>query len=151
MTTTVSQPVTEPRPAGGEDDWSAREALAEALIPLVGRLFREHGVITAIYGRSLVNAPTDVIEAYGTTRSSTAPSGAWPTPLQSSTYSRRSPGWHSSTRHIASRVENRTALARPFFSTETLAGVRPISSAKSPTLSFRFASCTSILTTMGIK
>jgi glyceraldehyde 3-phosphate dehydrogenase len=55
MTTTESQPVTEPRPFVGEDDWSLREALAEALIPLVGRLFREHGVITAIYGRSLVN------------------------------------------------------------------------------------------------
>ena len=55
MTTTESQPVTEPRPIGGEDDWSRRENLAEALIPLVGRLFRQHGVITAIYGRSLVN------------------------------------------------------------------------------------------------
>lgn len=57
MTATMSQPVTEPRPAG-EDDWSRREAAAEALIPLVGRLFREHGVITAIYGRSLVNKST---------------------------------------------------------------------------------------------
>src|SRR6478609_7180058 len=57
MTATVSQPVTEPRPAG-ENDWSRREAAAEALIPLVGRLFRDHGVITAIYGRSLVNKST---------------------------------------------------------------------------------------------
>src|SRR6478609_9855848 len=57
MTATVSQPVTEPRPAG-EGDWSRREAAAEALVPLVGRLFREHGVITAIYGRSLVNKST---------------------------------------------------------------------------------------------
>ena len=34
------------------------ETLAEALIPLVGRLFREHEVTTAIYGRSLVNKST---------------------------------------------------------------------------------------------
>ncbi len=42
----------------GAEFWSGREALAEALIPLVGRLFREHGVIIAIYGRSLVNKST---------------------------------------------------------------------------------------------
>ena len=35
--------------------------MAEVLIPLVGRLFREHGVITAIYGRSLVNKSTKKI------------------------------------------------------------------------------------------
>ena len=58
MTTTACRPVTKPRAAAGADDWSRREAFAEALIPLVGRLFREHGVITAIYGRSLVNKST---------------------------------------------------------------------------------------------
>ena len=58
MTTTVSQPITGARSIRGDGDWSGREALAEALIPLVGRLFREHGVITAIYGRSLVNKST---------------------------------------------------------------------------------------------
>ena len=57
MTTTVPHPSPSPAPAG-EDDWSGREALAEALVPLVGRLFREHGVVTAIYGRSLVNKST---------------------------------------------------------------------------------------------
>ena len=69
----------------------------------------------------------------------------------SSTHSSRSPGWHSSTRHIASRVLNRTALARPFLSTATLAGVRPTSSANSPTPSLRRASSTSMRTTMGIR
>jgi glyceraldehyde 3-phosphate dehydrogenase len=39
-------------------DWSALEAAAETVVPLVGRLFRERGVVTAIYGRSLVHQPT---------------------------------------------------------------------------------------------
>ena len=45
----------------------------------------------------------------------------------------------------------RTAFARPFFSTATLAGVSPTRSANSPTLSFCLASCTSIRTTIGIR
>lgn len=36
-------------------DWKAREALAEAMIPLVGKLSRENSVKTYIYGKSLVN------------------------------------------------------------------------------------------------
>lgn len=35
--------------------WKNREAIAEDMIPLVGRLYREKGVIVAVYGRSLVN------------------------------------------------------------------------------------------------
>lgn len=42
-------------------------------------------------------------------------------------------GWHSSTRHIAATVLKRTALALPFLSTATLAGVSPTCSANSPT------------------
>ena len=32
-----------------------REALAEAMIPLIGRLYRENSVVTSVYGRPLVN------------------------------------------------------------------------------------------------
>src|SRR6185312_7973135 len=35
--------------------WSNRQALAEAMIPLIGRLYRENNVITSIHGRSLIN------------------------------------------------------------------------------------------------
>ncbi|TFD23538.1 MULTISPECIES: glyceraldehyde-3-phosphate dehydrogenase [Cryobacterium] len=35
--------------------WSNREALAEAMIPLIGRLYRDHTVVTSVYGRGLVN------------------------------------------------------------------------------------------------
>ena len=41
--------------------WSDREAAAETMVPLIGRLFRSHGVITAVYGRSLVNQPVRTI------------------------------------------------------------------------------------------
>lgn len=36
-------------------DWKEREALAEGLIPLVGKLYRKNNVKTYIYGRSLYN------------------------------------------------------------------------------------------------
>lgn len=35
--------------------WQAQEALAEELIPLLGRLYRDCGVVPLMYGRSLVN------------------------------------------------------------------------------------------------
>ena len=43
------------RPADYFQDWKEREALAEAMIPLVGKLSRENSVKTYIYGHSLVN------------------------------------------------------------------------------------------------
>lgn len=36
-------------------DWIEREALAEAMIPLIGQLYRNNNVITSIYGRGLIN------------------------------------------------------------------------------------------------
>ena len=50
----------------------------------------------------------------------------------SSTHSSTSPGWHSSASQMPSSVEKRMALARPFFSTETFAGVMPTRSASPP-------------------
>ncbi len=35
--------------------WTEREARAESMIPLIGRLYREHGVVTSIHGRRLIN------------------------------------------------------------------------------------------------
>ncbi len=46
---------TRPRPDDYFKDWKEREALAEAMIPLVGKLSRDNAVKTYIYGRSLVN------------------------------------------------------------------------------------------------
>jgi glyceraldehyde 3-phosphate dehydrogenase len=37
------------------DAWSKREAMAEAMIPLIGRLYRENNVVTSVHGRSLIN------------------------------------------------------------------------------------------------
>ena len=44
-----------PRPDDYFSDWKEREALAEAMIPVVGNLSRERNVKCYIYGRSLVN------------------------------------------------------------------------------------------------
>jgi glyceraldehyde 3-phosphate dehydrogenase len=44
-----------PRPDDYFRDWKEREALAEAMIPVVGRLAREHSVKCYIYGRAMVN------------------------------------------------------------------------------------------------
>lgn len=37
------------------EDWQERETTAEAMIPLIGRLYRKYNVVTSIYGRALVN------------------------------------------------------------------------------------------------
>jgi len=36
-------------------DWKEREAMAEAMIPLIGRLYRQNNVVTSIYGRAIIN------------------------------------------------------------------------------------------------
>lgn len=47
------------------DKWNERQALAEAMIPLIGKLYREHGVVTSIYGRRLINqSPVDILKAH---------------------------------------------------------------------------------------
>lgn len=43
-----------PKPADYFTDWKQREALAEAMIPIVGKLYRERNLKVFIYGRSLV-------------------------------------------------------------------------------------------------
>ncbi len=45
--------------------WNERQALAEAMIPLIGRLYRERGVVTSIYGRRLINqSSVDILKAH---------------------------------------------------------------------------------------
>ena len=46
---------TRPQPEDYFSDWKQREALAEAMIPLVGKLYRERNVVCYVYGKSLVN------------------------------------------------------------------------------------------------
>ncbi|CAM4302845.1 hypothetical protein F901_01801 [Acinetobacter dispersus] len=37
------------------ENWNNREKIAEAMIPIIGKLYRDNNVIVSIYGRSLVN------------------------------------------------------------------------------------------------
>ncbi len=42
-----------------------REALAEAMIPVIGQLYRENNVVTSIHGRSLINVSTmNILKAH---------------------------------------------------------------------------------------
>ena len=53
------------RPSDYFSDWKEREALAEAMIPIVGGLSRERNVKCYIYGRSLVNESVlDIMKAH---------------------------------------------------------------------------------------
>lgn len=57
------------RPDDYFKDWKQREALAEGLIPLVGKLYRENNVKTYIYGQGLVNkSPIDIMQAHRVVR-----------------------------------------------------------------------------------
>ncbi|HRO30100.1 MULTISPECIES: glyceraldehyde-3-phosphate dehydrogenase [Micrococcaceae] len=45
--------------------WNNREELAEKMVPLIGTLYRDHNVITSIYGRQLVHKGViDIIKAH---------------------------------------------------------------------------------------
>lgn len=47
------------------NEWIDREAQAEAMIPLIGRLYRENNVVTSIHGRQLVNqSAIDILKAH---------------------------------------------------------------------------------------
>jgi glyceraldehyde 3-phosphate dehydrogenase len=35
-------------------DWKEREAIAESMLPLIGQLYRDHGIVTTVYGKTLV-------------------------------------------------------------------------------------------------
>jgi glyceraldehyde 3-phosphate dehydrogenase len=45
--------------------WLEREELAEAMIPMIGRLYRTNNVVTSIHGRSLINkSTTNILKAH---------------------------------------------------------------------------------------
>jgi len=46
-------------------DWKEREAIAEAIVPLTGALYRDQAVVTEVFGTSLVRkAPTTVLQIH---------------------------------------------------------------------------------------
>ena len=50
-------------------DWQRRHQSAEDMVPLVGRLYRERGVILTIFGHSLVNkSPLEIVELHRVAR-----------------------------------------------------------------------------------
>jgi len=54
-----------PYPDNFFDDWKEREALAEGMIPQIGKLYREANVSTYMYGKNMVNkSVTDLMKAH---------------------------------------------------------------------------------------
>ena len=54
-----------PLPENFFTDWKQREALAEGMIPLIGKLYRESNVSTYMYGKSMVNkSVTDLMKSH---------------------------------------------------------------------------------------
>lgn len=52
-----------------QQEWSGREELAEAMIPLIGRLYRKNNVVPSVYGRKLINqSAIDIIKAHRVVR-----------------------------------------------------------------------------------
>ena len=52
-----------------QSSWQERQEYAEMMLPLIGRLYRNHAVEISIYGRPLLNASAiDVIKAHRTVR-----------------------------------------------------------------------------------
>jgi glyceraldehyde 3-phosphate dehydrogenase len=57
--------VKRPQPDDFFKDWKQREALAEGMIPLIGKLYRENNVSLYMYGRNMVNrSVTDLMKAH---------------------------------------------------------------------------------------
>jgi glyceraldehyde 3-phosphate dehydrogenase len=46
-------------------DWKTREEIAEEMLPIIGRLYRDHGVVITIYDRKLVHQSTiEILRAH---------------------------------------------------------------------------------------
>ncbi len=46
-------------------DWKTQEACAERMLPIIGRLYREHNVVPTVYGRPLVHCSVlDILKAH---------------------------------------------------------------------------------------
>jgi len=47
------------------NDWKEREEIAETMLPIIGRLYRNRGIVTTLYGRTLVNqSMIDILKAH---------------------------------------------------------------------------------------
>jgi glyceraldehyde 3-phosphate dehydrogenase len=54
-----------PLPDNFFKDWKEREALAEGMIPLIGKLYRQHNISTYMYGKNMVNkSVTDLMKEH---------------------------------------------------------------------------------------
>ena len=54
-----------PLPDNFFKDWKEREALAEGMIPLIGKLYRQHNISTYMYGNNMVNkSVTDLMKEH---------------------------------------------------------------------------------------
>ena len=61
----MSEEQNRPKPADYFSDWKQREALAEDMIPLIGKLHREYNVNTYIYGQQLYSRSViDIMKAH---------------------------------------------------------------------------------------
>ena len=46
-------------------EWQGQEEYAEKMLPMIGRLYRDHNVVTTVYGKSLVHSATiDILKAH---------------------------------------------------------------------------------------
>jgi glyceraldehyde 3-phosphate dehydrogenase len=46
-------------------EWQGHEAFAERMLPVIGHLYRDHNIVTTVYGRSLVSCPTiEILKAH---------------------------------------------------------------------------------------
>jgi glyceraldehyde 3-phosphate dehydrogenase len=46
-------------------EWQVQEEIAESMLPIIGRLYREHNIVITVYGRSLVhNTAIDILKAH---------------------------------------------------------------------------------------
>ncbi len=58
-------PVTQETISGSFEKWKEREAIAEAMIPLIGKLYRDNNVVTSVYARAVINRSViDIIKAH---------------------------------------------------------------------------------------
>ena len=57
--------MNDPTSDGHLSDWAESAHLAEDMIPRIGRLYRDRGVIITIFGHSLVNkTPIEIIQLH---------------------------------------------------------------------------------------
>ena len=46
-------------------DWTDRESAAEAMIPMIGTLYRKKNIVTSVYGRPVINRSViDLLKAH---------------------------------------------------------------------------------------